>query len=250
MATYLQQNLHFQPCPPSTIKKSFEKVLKDVGAKKVSSTGEQSWSIGPSVIFYSTRKTKTGVTLVYKIYEEQVFLEEHAKNVRTLINDKVTEMFSSKNGSPENPCLRSDEIAAYTIGKDVEESSNLRWIWAPLIGAICILFGILDFAGTFDSTSSKSDSNDPAYYYGTWVSDKGKIEVTFCKNDVAKCKVVLGREPIEYETQWTISPDNGVFWGTYYGHGEYNFMTPQGNLYHYQKRGDRYTDDEVILHKN
>ena len=53
MATYLQQNLHFQPCPPSTIKKSFEKVLKDVGAKKAPALGEQCWSLGKNVIFYS-----------------------------------------------------------------------------------------------------------------------------------------------------------------------------------------------------
>lgn len=249
MATYLQQNLHFQPCPSSTLKKSFEKVLKDVGAKKAPTTGEQSWSLGQNVIYYSTRKTKTGVTLVYKVYEEQVFSEEHAKNVRTRINDKVKEMFSSNNDSPETPCLRSEKIAAYTIGEDVEESRNLKWIWAPLIGAIFILFGILDFAGVFSSSSSKSDPNDPAYYYGTWVSNKGIIEVTFYENDVAKCKVVLGSEPIEYNTQWAVSPDNGVFWGTYYGHGEANFMTPEGHLYHYIRSGDQYKDDEVILHK-
>jgi len=98
--------------------------------------------------------------------------------------------------------------------------------------------------------SCAPSSNDPAYYYGTWVSDKGKIEVTFCENDVAKCKLILGSEPIEYETQWAISPDNGVFLGTYYGRGEYSFMTPDGHMYHYIKRGDQYKDDEVILHKN
>ena len=92
-------------------------------------------------------------------------------------------------------------------------------------------------------------SNDPAYYYGTWSSPNGKIEVTFTGDMTAKCKAVLGSEPIEWNTEWAVSPNNGVFWGTYYGHGEYNFMTPQGNLYHYQKRGDQYTNEEVTLRK-
>lgn len=159
MATFLQQNLHFEPCSLSIIKKSFERVLKDVGAKKSPSPEEQSWSIGQNVIFYSARKTKTGITLVYKVYEEEAFSEEYAKKVRSLINDKVKEMFSSKSDSPENPCLRSDKIAAYTIGKDFEESSsNFRMILAVVIGGICILAGILNFAGVFSSSSSSSNA--------------------------------------------------------------------------------------------
>ena len=120
--------------------------------------------------------------------------------------------------------------------------------WKSIIIGICGIIMALVFFGVIDF-NSKPDSNDPAYYYGTWATNGNKIEVTFLKNDVAKCKVVLSNEPIEYETQWAVSPDNGVFWGTYYGNGEYNFMTPEGHLYHYQKRGDRYTDSEISLHK-
>jgi hypothetical protein len=172
MATYLQQNLHFQPCPPSTIKKSFEKVLKDIGAKKAPALGEQCWSLGKNVIFYSTRKTKTGITLVYKVYEEETFSEEHAQEVRTRINDKVKKMFSSKNDSSENPCLRSDKIAAYTIGEDIEAESNSNfWSILPMvIGGICILFGILRFVGVFDSTSSSNGNTSSSYTVTSFTS--------------------------------------------------------------------------------
>lgn len=111
---------------------------------------------------------------------------------------------------------------------------------------IYFLFSIVSM---FLLTSCGPSSNDPAYYYGTWSSPQGRIEVTFREDMTAKCKAVLGSEPIEWNTEWAISPDNGVFWGTYYGRGEYSFMTPDGHMYHYIKRGDQYKDDEVILHK-
>ncbi|MEE1069302.1 MAG: hypothetical protein U0K81_02380 [Paludibacteraceae bacterium] len=172
MATYLQQNLHFQPCPPSTIKKSFEKVLRDIGAKKAPALGEQCWSLGKNVIFYSTRKTKTGITLIYKVYEEEAFYEEHAKKVMKLINGKAKEVFSSTDDSPEHPRLRSDKIAAYTIGEDVSNggTSNHQWIWG-VIGVISLVL-ILYFNGVFSSNSSSYSNTSSSYTITSFTSAK------------------------------------------------------------------------------
>lgn len=251
MATYLQQNLHFHPCQQSMVKKSFEQVLKDIGAKKAPNYGQQCWQLKKDVIFYSVRNTKTGVTLVYKIYEEEEFFEEKAQKVRTRINDKVKESFPPQKEASEQLSLRSDKIAEYTIGEDVDNGGSFlqknQWIWA-VFGCGVLLFLILLYTGAFSSLA-KPRSDSPSYYYGTWVSSNNIIEVTFVGDMTAKCKVLLGREPVEYNTTWAVSEGNGVFWGTYYGRGEYNFMTPQGHLYHYNKYDDSYKDEEVSLHK-
>ncbi len=254
MATYLQQNLHFHPCQQSMVKKSFEQVLKDIGAKKAPNYGQQCWQLKKDVIFYSVRNTKTGVTLVYKIYEEEEFFEEKAQKVRTRINDKVKESFPPQKEASEQLSLRSDKFAAYTIGEDIENNGgsffqNHPWVWYVIFGICMVTFGLITHPGIFSSSSSKSNSNDPAYYYGTWSSPNGTIEVTFRNDMTAKCKVILGGEPIEWTTKWAVSPDNGVFWGTYYGRGEYSFMTPDGHQYGYNENYDRYTDEEVYLHK-
>ena len=175
MATYLQQNLHFHPCQQSMVKKSFEKVLKDIGAKKAPNYGQQCWQLKQNVIFYSTRSTKTGITLVYKIYEEgEAFFEDNAKKVRTLINNKIEAVYPPQKEASDNLSLRYDKIVDYTIGEDVVNNGggsfpqNHQWIWG-LVGGLFALFLMLDFMGVFSSSSS-SNSNTSSYTVTSFTS--------------------------------------------------------------------------------
>lgn len=210
----------------------------------------------------SGSKTKCNVFIQSSTNGQVVDWGRNAQNVENIIaqiqnvvNDRLenkqedVESKTTKKQKSETPTNVSvDQHAPITNGR----TNNHQWIWAVL-GGLFALFMILNFNGgitkKITSSLAKADSNNPSYYYGTWSSTNGKIEVTFIGNMTAKCKFILGREPIEYSTEWAVSKDNGVFWGTYYGRGEYNFMTPDGHLYHYNKNGDRYTDEEVYLRK-
>lgn len=98
------------------------------------------------------------------------------------------------------------------------------------------------------SQSGKKDPNSPEYYYGTWVTNNSKIEVTFRANNVAKCIVRLGGEPIEFETEWAVSENTGAIWKDR-SRGSYTIMTPDGHLYGYDNYSGRYTDMEVYMHR-